>query len=161
VAIVIGCGPIGLCVISALKARGVRTVVASDFSRRRRELASACGADVVVDPGQDSPYEAAGDRGHLKTVPEAIELAHGTTTKLRRLPLPWHHVWRVAEKLGAKLPAENATGKLTRSVRRSVTARPPRAPQSVPGAVVWVGGLAFEAERNTACSFPRRREQWT
>ncbi len=55
VAIVVGCGPIGLAVISALKARGVRTVVAGDFSAARRALATACGADIVVDPATDSP----------------------------------------------------------------------------------------------------------
>jgi threonine dehydrogenase-like Zn-dependent dehydrogenase len=102
VAVVIGCGPVGLAVISMLKTQGVRTIVASDFSRGRRELATACGADVVVDPNEDSPYEALGDRGHLKTVPAAAELAVGTVEKLRRLPVPWHHVWRVAETLGAK-----------------------------------------------------------
>jgi threonine dehydrogenase-like Zn-dependent dehydrogenase len=102
VAIVIGCGPVGLAVICMLKAQGVGTVVASDFSHGRRELATACGADVVVDPRADSPYEAPGDRGHLKTVPAAAELAIGTMEKLGRLPVPWHHVWRVAEKLGAK-----------------------------------------------------------
>ncbi len=101
VAIVIGCGPVGLAVICMLKVQGVRTIVASDFSRGRRELATACGADVVVDPSEGSPYEAPGDRGHLKTVPAAAELAVGTMEKLRRLPVPWHHVWRVAEKLGA------------------------------------------------------------
>jgi threonine dehydrogenase-like Zn-dependent dehydrogenase len=102
VAIVIGCGPVGLSVISMLKAKGVRTVVASDFSVGRRKLASACGADVVIDPSEDSPYEAAGDRGHLKAVPDAAELAVGTIEKMERLPVPWHHVWRAAEKLGAK-----------------------------------------------------------
>ncbi len=66
VAIVIGCGPIGLAVICMLKSRGVRTVVASDFSAARRALGSRCGADIVVDPTQASPYEA-GDRGHLST----------------------------------------------------------------------------------------------
>jgi threonine dehydrogenase-like Zn-dependent dehydrogenase len=101
VAIVIGCGPIGLAVICMLKARGVRTIVASDFSRGRRDLATACGADVVVDPSEGSPYEAFGDRGHLRTVPAAVELAVGTMEKLERLPVPWHHVWRVAETLGA------------------------------------------------------------
>ena len=39
VAIVIGCGPVGLGVILMLKAQGVRTVVASDFSPGRRALA--------------------------------------------------------------------------------------------------------------------------
>ena len=61
VAIVIGCGPIGLGVILFLKAKGVRTVVASDYSPGRRALATACGADVVVDPAQDSPYLARRD----------------------------------------------------------------------------------------------------
>jgi len=41
VAIVIGCGPIGLAVICALKASGVKTVVASDFSGARREIGRA------------------------------------------------------------------------------------------------------------------------
>jgi threonine dehydrogenase-like Zn-dependent dehydrogenase len=102
VAIVIGCGPVGLAVICMLKAQGVRTVVASDLSRGRRDLASACGADVVVDPGEGSPYVAAGDRGFLKTVPAAVELAIGTMEKLTRLPVSPHHVMRAAEKLGVK-----------------------------------------------------------
>jgi len=102
VAIVIGCGPVGLAVICMLKTQGVRTIVASDFSAGRRELASACGADVVVDPSENSPYKAFGDRGHLKTVPAAVELGIGTMEKMERLPVPWHHVWRVAETLGAK-----------------------------------------------------------
>src|SRR4051794_7290430 len=102
VAIVIGCGPVGLAVICMLKAKGVRTIVASDFSPGRRALAAACGARLVVDPAEDSPYEAAGDRGHLKTVPELAELGISTMEKLTRLPLPWHHVMRTAETLGAK-----------------------------------------------------------
>jgi threonine dehydrogenase-like Zn-dependent dehydrogenase len=101
VAIVIGCGPIGLAVICMLKARGVRTIVASDLSRARRELAAACGADVVVDPHDASPYEAAGDRGHLRTVPAGVELVMSTMEKLGRIPV-WHHVWRAAEALGAR-----------------------------------------------------------
>ncbi len=102
VAIVIGCGPVGLAVICMLKAHGVHTVVASDLSRGRRELATACGADVVVDPGDGSPYEAAGERHYLKTVPAAEELAIGTMEKLTRLPVSPPHVMRAAEKLGVK-----------------------------------------------------------
>src|SRR3954452_4789185 len=100
VAIVIGCGPVGLGVILMLKAKGVRTVVASDFSAGRRALALRCGADIVVDPARDSPYTAAGDRGHLDDMPAALELAMGTTEKIRRVP-GWWRVWRAAEKLGA------------------------------------------------------------
>jgi threonine dehydrogenase-like Zn-dependent dehydrogenase len=101
VAIVIGCGPVGLGVILMLKARGVRTVVASDLSAGRRALATACGADVVVDPERDSPFTAAGERGHLEDIPAALELAVGTREKLGRLPVGWWHVWRAAERLGA------------------------------------------------------------
>jgi threonine dehydrogenase-like Zn-dependent dehydrogenase len=101
VAIVIGCGPIGLAVICVLKARGVRTIVASDFSAVRRELAARCGAEIVVDPAQQSPYEA-GDRGHINTLPAAVELAISTMEKLQRLPLPWQHVWRTIDTLGIK-----------------------------------------------------------
>jgi threonine dehydrogenase-like Zn-dependent dehydrogenase len=102
VAIVIGCGPIGLAVICALKARGVRTVIASDFSRGRRALATACGADLVVDPSEGSPYAASEGHGHLTTIPAAVELALGTMEKLRRAPVPWQHVWRAADALGVK-----------------------------------------------------------
>ena len=84
-----------------LKAQGVRTVVASDFSPGRRALATACGADVVVDPAQASPYTAAGDQGQLDDVPSALELAVGTREKLERLPVGWWHVWRAAEGSGA------------------------------------------------------------
>ena len=101
-AIVIGCGPVGLAVICMLKTQGVRTIVASDLSPGRRALASACGADVVVDPLQDSPYAASEDTDHLTTIPAAVDLAIGTMEKLRRVPVPWHHVWRAAEALGVK-----------------------------------------------------------
>jgi threonine dehydrogenase-like Zn-dependent dehydrogenase len=56
VPLVIGCGPVGLAVIAALRLADARPIVAADFSARRRELALALGADVVVDPGEDSPY---------------------------------------------------------------------------------------------------------
>jgi threonine dehydrogenase-like Zn-dependent dehydrogenase len=104
VAIVIGCGPIGLAVILMLKAHGVRTVVASDLSSGRRALATACGADVVVDPAQDPPYAKASGHGHLETAPDALGLALSTVEKLHKLRLPWWHVWRAAEAVGAATP---------------------------------------------------------
>jgi len=105
VAVVIGCGPVGLAVICMLKARGVRTVIASDFSPGRRALATACGADAVVDPRVDSPFATAGKHGHLVHAPEVFELAVGTMEKLRRIPLiGWERVYRTAEALGAATP---------------------------------------------------------
>jgi threonine dehydrogenase-like Zn-dependent dehydrogenase len=104
VAIVIGCGPIGLAVICMLKSHGVRTVITSDFSAGRRALATACGADIVVDPAQDSPYTTDASRKHLQGILEAFDLAVGTIEKLQKLRLPWWHVWRAAEAAGAATP---------------------------------------------------------
>ncbi len=56
--LVIGCGPVGLSVIAALRMKGVRPIVAADFSPRRRQLAEAMGADIVVDPKEKSPYSS-------------------------------------------------------------------------------------------------------
>lgn len=103
VAVVIGCGPVGLGVILMLKAMGVRTVVASDLSPTRRELARRCGADVVVDPAVESPYEARA-KGHLTSIPAALDLAVGALEQMSRLPIGWWHLWRVAERVGATDP---------------------------------------------------------
>lgn len=54
--LVIGCGPVGLAVIVALKRQGMGPVIAADFSPARRRLAEVVGADIVVDPAQHSPY---------------------------------------------------------------------------------------------------------
>jgi 2-desacetyl-2-hydroxyethyl bacteriochlorophyllide A dehydrogenase len=57
-ALVIGCGPIGIAIIAALSVRGVESIVASDFSPKRRELATAMGAHQVLDPAQGSPFDS-------------------------------------------------------------------------------------------------------
>ncbi|OBH21578.1 zinc-binding dehydrogenase [Mycobacterium sp. E3247] len=57
-ALVIGCGPIGIAIIAALRARGVENIVASDFSPKRRELASAMGAHRTLDAAQGSPFDS-------------------------------------------------------------------------------------------------------
>ena len=87
VAIVIGCGPVGLAVIAMLKARGVQTIVASDYSPARRALATRCGADLVIDPAIDSPYTATPKAGFITGLPQLLELAVGTREKLGRLPI--------------------------------------------------------------------------
>jgi threonine dehydrogenase-like Zn-dependent dehydrogenase len=57
-ALVIGCGPIGIAIIAALRLRGVENIVAADFSPKRRELATAMGAHQVLDPAQGSPFDS-------------------------------------------------------------------------------------------------------
>jgi len=104
VAIVLGCGPVGLAVICHLKARGVGTIVASDFSPGRRALAARCGAHIVVDPAIDSPYQAVpAKRQGLSDLPALYELGVGSMEKLRRLP-GWSHVYRAMDRLGATAP---------------------------------------------------------
>lgn len=56
-ALVLGCGPIGIAIVAALRAKGIETIVASDFSPKRRELATAMGAHQTLDPAQGSPFD--------------------------------------------------------------------------------------------------------
>jgi threonine dehydrogenase-like Zn-dependent dehydrogenase len=56
VPLVIGCGPVGLAVIAALRLKGLHPIIAADYSPTRRRLAEKMGADVVVDPAQSQPY---------------------------------------------------------------------------------------------------------
>ena len=54
--IVIGAGPVGLAVTANLRSIGAGPVVVAEFSPKRRELAAAMGADVVLDPRESDPY---------------------------------------------------------------------------------------------------------
>jgi len=63
VAVVIGCGPVGLAVIAALKKEGHGPVIASDYSPGRRALAEIFGADIVVDPAVESPHTKWAEHG--------------------------------------------------------------------------------------------------
>ena len=56
VPLVIGCGPVGLAVVAALRIRGLGPIIAADYSPTRRALAKKMGADVVVDPARSQPY---------------------------------------------------------------------------------------------------------
>ena len=102
VAIVIGCGPIGLGVILFLKAKGVRTVVASDYSPGRRALADRVRrrrrrrprAGLAV-PGRRR------DRAISTTCRARWSSRVATRDKLQRLPVGWWHAWRLGEALGA------------------------------------------------------------
>lgn len=89
-----GCGPVGLAVIAELRRLGVETIVAADFSPRRRAVAAAMGASEVVDP-RDEPAIEAWRRvtGGLKSlvqfdaigVPGIIETAIKAAPHLSRL----------------------------------------------------------------------------
>ncbi|MCW1403775.1 zinc-binding dehydrogenase [Novosphingobium sp. MW5] len=85
VALVLGCGAIGLGVIAGLKLMGIAPIVAADFHPARREEALRMGAHVAVDPREASPhaplpdvgrppnliYECVGRAGMLQSLIEA------------------------------------------------------------------------------------------
>lgn len=68
--LVVGCGPVGLAVIAALKSRGLGPIVAADFSPARRALAEVMGADEVIDPAVQSPHAGWSARGVPTTFAE-------------------------------------------------------------------------------------------
>ena len=103
-AIVIGCGPVGLAVICMLRAAGVETIVASDLSAGRRALAQACGASVVVDPTEQSPYDVLDDRGYQRSIAGAAAGGLKAMKGLQKLPVPWHLVVRGLDVLGVTAP---------------------------------------------------------
>lgn len=51
--LVVGCGPIGCFAVGVARAAGASVVIASDLNPVRRDLASAMGADLVLDPVAD------------------------------------------------------------------------------------------------------------
>jgi threonine dehydrogenase-like Zn-dependent dehydrogenase len=57
--LVMGCGPVGLAVITALRSRGAAPIYAADYSPRRRQLALGQGAHAVFDPKVESPWRQA------------------------------------------------------------------------------------------------------
>ncbi|MDD1533710.1 MULTISPECIES: zinc-binding dehydrogenase [unclassified Bradyrhizobium] len=71
VPLVIGCGPVGLAVIAALKLRGLHPIVAADYSPARRTLAARLGADVVVDPRASQPYATWAEHAQMSDAEKA------------------------------------------------------------------------------------------
>ncbi len=86
-ALVLGCGPVGLAVIAALKLKGVGHIVAADFSPARRALASTMGAHEVVDPATETAFAAWGRTGKGPLVVfEAIGVPGIINSVLRSAP---------------------------------------------------------------------------
>jgi len=71
VPLVIGCGPVGLAVIAALKLRGLHPIVAADYSPARRALAARLGADIVVDPRASQPYATWAEHAQMSDAEKA------------------------------------------------------------------------------------------
>jgi L-iditol 2-dehydrogenase len=87
-AAIIGCGPIGLCLLQVLRVGGVHQVIATDPLRHRRAAAERLGADVVLDPaslgyteqlrtatdgiGVDVAFEVAGSDDAIKAAIDVV-----------------------------------------------------------------------------------------
>lgn len=129
---VIGCGPIGLCVISVLRLAGVGAIYASELIPRRREVARAMGCRAVFDPqaedivrailaeepaGLDVVFECSGDPGVIDIAqsllaPGGTLVIVGITTqptltfnvhKMRRAELTFRNVRRQVGCMGQAL----------------------------------------------------------
>ena len=87
VPVVIGCGAIGLAVITSLRRAGVRPIVAADFSVLRRDLAVAMGADVC-----EERWDAEAERFWVARV-------SANTWRWIRTP----DGWRIAARVNANL----------------------------------------------------------
>lgn len=118
VALVAGCGPIGLACIAALKRRGVATIVASDPSPRARALAEVFGATHTVDPTSRDELqlaaELAGEQrvvvlecvGIPRMIPDFIARAPGHAcivfTGLHTAPVSMHPAHALVKQLNLK-----------------------------------------------------------
>ena len=66
--VVIGCGPVGLAILTILKSSFKGQMIASDFSPQRRSLAEKVGAHRVVNPQEASPFSSTFLRKSKETV---------------------------------------------------------------------------------------------
>ncbi len=67
-ALVLGCGPVGLAIVAALRVKGIEPIVAADFSPKRREMALTMGAHDAVDPRAETSFDAWSRVGGSKTL---------------------------------------------------------------------------------------------
>lgn len=82
-ALVLGCGPIGMAIVAALRTAGAEDIVAADYSPIRRELATAMGAHRTFDPAQGSPFDSVTP----KVIFEAVGVPGIIDDVLRRAPV--------------------------------------------------------------------------
>jgi threonine dehydrogenase-like Zn-dependent dehydrogenase len=87
-AVVLGAGPVGLAVVAELGRQHIETIVVSDYSPRRRAVALAMGATVVVDPAAEDPMEAcaAADGRRVPVVFDAIGVPGSLEAVIKAAP---------------------------------------------------------------------------
>lgn len=81
--LITGCGPIGLMAILVARACGASLIIASDPSPRRLELARRLGADLALDPREDSVVKSVMDATRGDGADALLEFS-GNTSALRQ-----------------------------------------------------------------------------
>ena len=97
VAVVLGCGPVGLGIVSALHRHGVHPIIATEPTPLRRSKAEHLGADTTLDPTQESWVDAYRATG--STQPPIVFNTTGRKGMLNQLlyESPWHtHIFEVS-----------------------------------------------------------------
>jgi L-iditol 2-dehydrogenase len=72
---VVGCGPIGLCLVQLARGAGAERIVAVEPLGHRREAAAAMGADVVLDSDADDIHAELAEATRGRGVDVAFEVA--------------------------------------------------------------------------------------
>jgi threonine 3-dehydrogenase len=73
--LVTGCGPVGLMAIAVLRAVGARTIIATDVSPYRLNLARTMGADMALNPAKDDVAAAVFDATHGRKADALLEFS--------------------------------------------------------------------------------------
>ena len=97
VAVVLGCGPVGLGIVSALHRHGVHPIIATEPTPLRRSKAERLGADVTLDPTTDSWVDAY--KATESSLPPIVFNTTGRKGMLNRLlyESPWYtHIFEVS-----------------------------------------------------------------
>src|SRR3712207_3179396 len=97
VAVVLGCGPIGLGIVSALHRHGIHPIIATEPTPLRRSKAERLGADTTLDPTNQSWVEAYRATGSER--PPHVFNTTGRKGMLNRLlyESPWYtHTFEVS-----------------------------------------------------------------
>jgi L-iditol 2-dehydrogenase len=83
--LITGCGPIGLCVLEAVRAAGATDVIISDVVGEKLDLAADRGADRTVDVREESLVEAVEEHTDGRGVDAVVE-ASGADSAVRAAP---------------------------------------------------------------------------
>jgi threonine dehydrogenase-like Zn-dependent dehydrogenase len=95
--VVLGCGPVGLGIVSALRRHGVHPIIATEPTPLRRSKAEHLGADTTLDPAEASWVDAY--RATRSSQPPVVFNTTGRKGMLNRLfyESPWYtHIFEVS-----------------------------------------------------------------